>query len=92
MGRITRRKFLGSSAALPLGLGLGSVSSAQEMGMPSTGLASTIVTGANVYTMVWDNPKADPGAPPGAPGDHRKEERAPPQARDVAEGLLHSNR
>ena len=59
MGRITRRKFLGSSAALPLGLGLGSESSAQEMGMPSTGLASTIVTGANVYTMVWDNPKAE---------------------------------
>lgn len=58
MSRISRRKFLGSSAALPLGLGLGAESSAQDMGTVSTGLASTIVTGANVHTMVWDNPKA----------------------------------
>jgi predicted amidohydrolase YtcJ len=58
MSRITRRKFLGSSAALPLGFGLAAESSAQDMGTISTGLASMIVTGANVYTMVWDNPKA----------------------------------
>ena len=56
MSRITRRKFLGSTAALPLGLGIAAGSSAQ--GKPATGMASTIVTGANVYTMVWDNPKA----------------------------------
>ncbi len=56
MSQITRRKFLGSTAALPLGLGIAAGSSAQ--GKPATGMASTIVTGANVYTMVWDNPKA----------------------------------
>ena len=59
MSRITRRKFLGSSAALPLGFGLAGEGSTQEMGTPATGLASTIVTNANVYTMVWDNPKAE---------------------------------
>jgi predicted amidohydrolase YtcJ len=58
MSRITRRKFLGTSAALPLGLGLGAESSAQDMGTISTGMASTIITGANIYTMVWDSPKA----------------------------------
>lgn len=56
MGGITRRKFLGSSAAIPLGLGIAAGSSAQ--GKPATGMASMIVTGANVYTMVWDKPKA----------------------------------
>ena len=57
MSGITRRKFLGSSAAVPLGLGITAEVSAQ--GTPATGMASTIVTGANVYTMVWDNPKAE---------------------------------
>ena len=56
MSGITRRKFLGSSAAIPLGLGIAAGSSAQ--GKPATGMASMIVTGANVYTMVWDKPKA----------------------------------
>jgi len=55
MSRITRRKFLGSAAAAPLGLGFAAESSAQ--GTPATGMASMIVTGANIYTMVWDNPK-----------------------------------
>ena len=57
MSGITRRKFLGSSAAIPLGLGIAAGSSAQ--GTPATGMASMIVTGANVYTMVWDEPKAE---------------------------------
>ena len=56
MSRITRRKFLGSTAAVPLGLGIAAETSAQ--GRPATGMATMIVTGANVYTMVWDNPKA----------------------------------
>ena len=59
MSRITRRKFLGSSAAVPLGLGFAAGASAQEMGTPATGLATLIVTGANIHTMVWDNPKAE---------------------------------
>jgi predicted amidohydrolase YtcJ len=59
MDRITRRKFLGSSAAVPLGLAFAGEASAQEIGTPATGLATMIVTGANVYTMVWDNPKAE---------------------------------
>jgi len=57
MNRITRRKFLGSTAAVPLGLGIAAESSAQ--GNPATGMASMIVTGANVITMVWDKPKAE---------------------------------
>ena len=59
MKRVSRRKFIGSSAALPLGLTAGSVASAQDVGRASTGLASLIVTGANVYTMIPDNPKAE---------------------------------
>jgi predicted amidohydrolase YtcJ len=59
MSRISRRNFLGSSAALPFGMGLAAEASAQEVGTPATGLATMIVTGANVYTMVWDNPKAE---------------------------------
>jgi len=38
-----------------MGLGFAAESSAQ--GTPATGMASMIVTGANIYTMVWDNPK-----------------------------------
>lgn len=59
MKRYTRRKFLGSSAVLPLGLGIGGTALSQEPGSPATGDASLIVTGANVYTMVHDNPKAE---------------------------------
>jgi predicted amidohydrolase YtcJ len=40
-------------------MGLAAEASAQEVGTPATGLATMIVTGANVYTMVWDNPKAE---------------------------------
>ena len=57
MSRISRRKFLGTSAALPLGFGLAAESSAQ--GYPATGMASMIVTGANILTMVHDDPKAE---------------------------------
>jgi predicted amidohydrolase YtcJ len=57
MSRITRRKFLGSTAAVPLGLGAAAEAPAQ--GTPATGMASMIVTGANVYTMVHNNPKAE---------------------------------
>ena len=57
MSRISRRKFLGSSAALPLGLA--GAATAEAQGLPATGMASTIVTGANIYTMVYDNPKAE---------------------------------
>ena len=57
MSRISRRKFLGTSAALPLGFGLAAESSAQ--GYPATGMASIIVTGANILTMVHDDPKAE---------------------------------
>ena len=57
MSRISRRKFLGSSAAIPLGLGAASESSAQ--GTPATGMASMIVTGANIHTMAYDNPTAE---------------------------------
>ena len=57
MSRISRRKFLGSSAALPLGLGLSAGAAAQ--GGALTGTASMIVTGANVLTMDSDQPTAE---------------------------------
>jgi len=57
MSRISRRKFLGSSAAIPLGLVAATGSSAQ--GAPATGMASMIVTGANIHTMSSYNPKAE---------------------------------
>ena len=57
MSRISRRKFLGTSAAVPLGLGFATESSAQ--GYPATGMASMIVTGANILTMVHDDPTAE---------------------------------
>jgi predicted amidohydrolase YtcJ len=59
MKRVTRRKFLGSSAALPLGLGIAGEALAQDTGVAPTGIASMIVTGANVYTMSSSNPKAE---------------------------------
>ena len=49
MGRYTRRKFLGSSAVVPLGLGLAATESAR--GEPATGMADMIVTGGNIVTM-----------------------------------------
>ena len=63
MSRFTRREFVGSSAALPLGLGLaagaraGATAGATEV--PAAGAASMIVTGANVITMDGDNPRAE---------------------------------
>ena len=59
MSRFTRREFMGSSAALPLGLGIASPASAAEVETPVTGSASMIVTGANVITMDADNPRAE---------------------------------
>ena len=57
MGRYTRRKFLGSSAAVPLGLGLAAGSYAQ--GKPATDMADMIVTGGNVVTMNPWKPTAE---------------------------------
>lgn len=59
MSRFTRREFLGSSAALPLGLGLASGASAQDSETPASRSASMIVTGANVITMTGDAPGAE---------------------------------
>ena len=59
MSRFTRREFVGSSAALPLGLGLAAGASAGAPEVPTTGAASMIVTGANVITMDGDNPRAE---------------------------------
>ncbi|MDX1405611.1 MAG: amidohydrolase [Woeseiaceae bacterium] len=59
MKRVSRRSFVGASAALPFGLGAAQSVTAQDAGRASTGLASMIITGANVYTMVPDNPKAE---------------------------------
>ncbi len=52
MSGISRRKFLGSSAALPLGLGLTGRAAAQSGTL--TGSADMIITGANVLTMDYD--------------------------------------
>jgi len=57
VSQISRRKFLGTSAALPLGLGLSAGAFAQ--GGPSVGAASMIVTGGKVLTMDWDQPMAE---------------------------------
>ena len=57
MSQISRRKFLGSSAALPLGFGLAGSAGAQSGTL--SGAASMIVTGARVLTMDWDNPQAE---------------------------------
>ena len=58
MSRFTRREFVGSSAALPLGLGLAAGASAGAAEAPAAGAASLVVTGANVITMDGDNPRA----------------------------------
>ncbi len=57
MSNFSRRKFLGSSVALPLGLAAATGASAQTM--PVTGLADTIVTGARVLTMDSNQPVAE---------------------------------
>ena len=59
MSRFTRREFVGSSAALPLGLGLAAGASAGAPKVQTTGAASMIVTGANVITMDGGNPRAE---------------------------------
>ena len=57
MSGISRRRFLGTSAALPLGIGLASGANAQ--GSPPTGSASMIITGGRVLTMDPYNPVAE---------------------------------
>jgi predicted amidohydrolase YtcJ len=54
MSGISRRRFLGTSAALPLGIGLAGDAGAQ--GRPPTGSASMIITGGRVLTMNPNNP------------------------------------
>jgi predicted amidohydrolase YtcJ len=56
MSRFSRRKFLGTSAALPLGLGLSGGAAAQSGLL--TGTASMIITGANILTMNPSQPLA----------------------------------
>ena len=56
MKQLTRRSFLGSSAAVPLGMGLpGSAFAQAEL----LGAATMIVTGANVITMDSDQTSAE---------------------------------
>jgi predicted amidohydrolase YtcJ len=57
MSSFSRRKFLGTSAALPLGLGLGAAAQAQTGRL--TGSATMIVTGANILTMNPSEPRAE---------------------------------
>ena len=54
MSKISRRRFLGSSAALPLGVGTASSAAAQDR--PSTGSASLIIDGGRVLTIDPHNP------------------------------------
>ena len=64
MSEISRRRFLGSSAALPFGLGLGATAAAQEGSL--SGATTMIVTGANVITMDYNKPSAEAVAIRGA--------------------------
>jgi predicted amidohydrolase YtcJ len=57
MSGISRRKFLGTSAAAPFGLGLATTAGAQAR--QSTGGADLVITGGNVLTMDADNPVAE---------------------------------
>ena len=57
MSKFSRRKFLGTSAAVPLGIGLATDSAAQRGTL--TGNASIIVTGANILTMDGNEPTAE---------------------------------
>ena len=57
MSHFTRRRFLGSPAALPVGLGLAAGASAQDES--ATGYASMIMTGTKVLTMNSDEAIAE---------------------------------
>ena len=57
MSGISRRKFLGTSAAAPFGIGLAATAGAQTRA--STGGADLVITGGNVLTMDADNPVAE---------------------------------
>ena len=57
MSRFSRRKFLGTSAVLPLGFGLSAGAAAQNGRL--TGTATIIVTGAKVLTMNAEQPLAE---------------------------------
>lgn len=57
MSHVTRRRFLGSSAAVPVGLGFASGASAQDSAL--SGAATMIVTGGKVLTMESDQPLAE---------------------------------
>jgi predicted amidohydrolase YtcJ len=57
MSDFSRRKFLGSSAALPLGLFSATAASAATSS--KTGMADTVVTGARVLTMDSNQPVAE---------------------------------
>lgn len=57
MSGISRRRFLGRSAAAPFGIGLAGAAAAQER--PSTGHADLVITGGRVLTMDPDNPVAE---------------------------------
>ena len=57
MNRISRRRFIGSSTALPFGLGLASSATAQEGNL--SGKADMIVTGAKILTMNYSQPTAE---------------------------------
>jgi predicted amidohydrolase YtcJ len=57
MKRISRRKFLGSSAAAPFAVGLAGSATAQDGSL--SGAADMIVTGAKVITMDWNRPYAE---------------------------------
>ena len=56
MSKFTRRKFLGSSAALPLGFGVATEVRAQDVEI--TGAADIVVTGASIITMEQGRPAA----------------------------------
>lgn len=56
MSRISRRRFLGTSAAAPFGIGLAGSVAAQEGSL--SGAADIVVTNANIITMNWDSPTA----------------------------------
>lgn len=57
MNRISRRGFIGTSAALPFGMGVAGSASAQEGNL--SGKADMIVTGAKILTMYYGQPTAE---------------------------------
>ncbi len=58
MADFTRRRFIGTTGALPFGLGLGLASGSAEALYP-TDQADTIVTGGRIYTMNPAQPRVD---------------------------------